>query len=145
VTIASGSTSAQVAVATSTVSAVTTVTLTASGGGVSRTATLTVNPPAGSGPLPAPSLQSPSNDARFSPGQSITFDWSDVTGAASYTIQIDTSETFSAPFTVEQTVTISRFTTSSLPTTRMWWRVRANNGSGGPGAWSSARRVEVKD
>jgi hypothetical protein len=145
VTIASGSTSAQVAVATSTVSAVTTVTLTASGGGVSRTATLTVNPPAGSGPLPAPSLQSPSNDARFSPGQSITFDWSDVAGAASYTIQIDTSESFSAPFTVEQTVTISRFTTSSLPTTRMWWRVRANNGSGGPGAWSSARRVEVKN
>ena len=31
------------------------------------------------------------------------------------------------------------------PTTRMWWRVRANDGSGAPGPWSSARRFEVKD
>jgi hypothetical protein len=68
-----------------------------------------------------------------------------VGGAASYTIQVDTSQTFAAPFTVEQTVTISRFTTSTLPTTTMWWRVRANNGSGAPGAWSSARRVEGKN
>jgi hypothetical protein len=145
VTVAAGATSAQFSVSTTSVTASTGVTLTATGGGATRTTTLTVNPPAGSGPLPAPSLQSPANDARFSPGQSITFDWSDVTGAASYTIQIDTSETFSAPFTVEQTITISRFTTSSLPTTRFWWRVRANDGSGTPGAWSSARRVEVKD
>jgi hypothetical protein len=145
VTVLPGATSAQFTVTTSTVSSTTAVTLTATGGGATRTATLTVNPPAGSGPLAAPALQSPSNDARFSPGQSITFDWSDVAGAANYTIQIETSESFSAPFTVEQTVTISRFTTSSLPTTRMWWRVRANDASGAPGAWSAVRRVEVKD
>ena len=85
------------------------------------------------------------SDARFSPGQSITFDWGDVAGAASYTIQIDDSESFSAPQTVNQTLAFSSLTTSSLPTRRMWWRVRANNGSGGAGAWSSARRFEVKN
>ena len=32
--------------------------------------------------LPAPSLVSPAADARFSPGASITFDWTDVSGAS---------------------------------------------------------------
>ena len=93
---------------------------------------------------PAPTLLSPANDARFSPGQAITFDWSDVSGAASYTIQIDDSSTFTAPLTVSQTVAVSRYTTSTLPTRRMWWRVRANNSAGNPGAWSAVRRLEVK-
>jgi hypothetical protein len=26
----------------------------------------------------------------------------------------------------------------------MWWRVRANDASGNPGAWSAVRRFEVK-
>jgi Beta-propeller repeat len=101
-------------------------------------------PPPPPGPLPAPSLLSPAHDARFSPGQSITFDWSDVSAAASYTIQIDDSENFSAPLTVDQTTAASQFTTSTLPTIRMWWRVRANDASGAPGNWSPVRRFEVK-
>jgi hypothetical protein len=101
-------------------------------------------PPA-PGPLPSPSQLSPANDARFSPGQSITFDWSDVAGAATYTIEIDDSESFSAPLIVGQTLAFSQLTTSTLPTTRMWWRVRANDGSGTPGSWSGARRFEVKN
>jgi hypothetical protein len=144
VTVVAGATTAQFAVTTTSVTSATTVTITGTGGGATRTATLTVNPQSG-GTLPAPSLVAPANDARFNPGQAITFDWSNVTGAASYTIQIDNSETFSAPFTVEQTTTSSQFTTSTLPTTRMWWRVRANSSSGTPGAWSTVRRVEVKN
>ncbi len=97
------------------------------------------------GPLPAPSLLSPANDARFSPGQTITFDWSDVTGAASYTIQIDDTETFGSSLIVNQTVTASVYTNSTLPTIRMWWRVRANDAAGNPGAWSTVRRFEVKN
>ena len=84
---------------------------------------------------------SPSNDARFSPGQTITFDWSDVAGAGGYTIQIDDSESFSAPLTASATVASSSYVTSTLPTRRLWWRVRANDG----GAWSSVRRLEVKN
>ena len=55
------------------------------------------------GPLAGADARSaPSNDARFSPGQSITFDWSDVAGAGGYTIQIDDSQSFSAPLDRER-------------------------------------------
>jgi hypothetical protein len=148
VTVAAGGSSVTFAVTTSAVTANTGVTITATYGGISRTTTLTVTPAASSppstNPLPAPSLVSPAADARFSPGASITFDWTDVSGAASYTIQIDDSETFGTPQTVNQNTTVSQFTTNTLPTIRMWWRVRANSASGTPGNWSSIRRFEVK-
>jgi hypothetical protein len=148
VTVASGASSVTFGVTTSSVSANTSVSITATYNGVSRTTTLTVTPasstpPPSSDPLPAPSLLSPAADARFSPGTSITFDWTDVSGAASYTIQIDDTETFTSPL-VNQNTTASQFTTSSLPTIRMWFRVRANSSSGTSGSWSSIRRFEVK-
>jgi hypothetical protein len=147
VTVAAGTSSVTFSVTTSAVTANTGVTITATYAGVSRTTTLTVTPasttPPSSDPLPAPSLISPAADARFSPGTSITFDWTDVSGAASYTIQIDDSDTFSSPL-VNQSTTASQFTTNTLPTIRMWFRVRANSASGTPGSWSSARRFEVK-
>jgi hypothetical protein len=146
--VASGASSVTFGVTTSSVSANTSVSITATYNGVSRTTTLTVTPasstpPPSSDPLPAPSLLSPAADARFSPGTSITFDWTDVSGAASYTIQIDDTETFTSPL-VNQNTTASQFTTSSLPTIRMWFRVRANSSSGTSGSWSSIRRFEVK-
>jgi hypothetical protein len=148
VTVAAGAVSATFAVTTSAVTANTSVGITATYGGVSRTTTLTVTPasstPPSSDPLPAPTLVSPAADARFSPGASITFDWTDVSGAASYTIQIDDSDTFAAPQLVNQDTTVSQFTTNTLPATRMWWRVRAKSASGTPGSWSLARRFEVK-
>jgi len=110
-----------------------------------RQFTVQAAPPPGGGALPAPSLVAPAVDARFRPGQAILFDWSDVAGAATYTIQIDDSQTFAAPFVLDQTVSASSLGTSTLPTRRMWWRVRANGPSGSPGAWSGARRFEVKN
>jgi hypothetical protein len=144
VTVPAGSSSATFGVNTSAVTANTDVTITATYGGVTRTTTLTVTPPSTTTSLSAPSLISPAADARFSPGTSITFDWTDVSGAASYTIQIDNEETFAAPQVVNQTTAGSQFTTSTLPTTRMWWRVRANSSTGTPGSWSPSRRFEVK-
>ena len=143
VTIAAGATSASFTVISLSVASATPVTISASYNAVTQTATLTVNP-ASTGTLPAPNLISPAADARFAPGTNITFDWSDVAGAASYTIQIDDSDTFSSPLIVNQTVTTSQFT-STLPTTRMWWRVRANDASGSPGNWSSSRRFELRN
>jgi len=147
VTVAAGASTATFNVTTSAVTANTSVVITATYAGVSRTATLTVTPasstPPSTDPLPAPSLVSPAADARFNPGASITFDWTDVSGAAGYTIQIDDSDTFATPL-VNQGTTASQFTTNTLPTIRMWWRVRANSASGTPGSWSSARRFEVK-
>ena len=145
ITVAAGASSATFGVNTSAVNANTSVTITATYGGVSRTTTLTVTPASTStSPLPAPSLVSPAADARFLPGTSITFDWTDVSGAASYTIQIDNEESFATPQVVNVNTTVSQSTTSTLPTTRMWWRVRANSASGTPGSWSSIRRFEVK-
>ena len=152
VTVAAGSTTGTFTVTTSTVSNPTAVTLTATYAGASRTASLTVNPPATTttttapptnSPLPAPTLVSPAADARFSSGQTIVFDWSDVSGAASYIVQIDDQSSFSSP-TVNQTVSTSTYSTNALPITRMWWRVRAVDASGIAGAWSSSRRFEVK-
>jgi len=143
VTVNAGATSANFTATTTSVTSSTSSTITATYNGTSRTATLTVTPASG-GSLPAPSLISPAWDARFSPGQMITFDWSDVSGAATYQLQIDNSESFSAPLTLSQSTTVSQFATNSLPTQRMWWRVRAVSSSGATGAWSSIRRFEVK-
>ena len=144
VTIPAGATSATFTITTTNVSTSTPVTISASYNSLTRTATLTALPRS-STPLPSPSLLSPATDAQSSPGQAITFDWNDVAGASSYTIQIDDSQTFSAPLTVNQTIAASQFTTSTLPTTRMWWRVRANDAAGNAGAWSAIRRFEVKN
>ncbi len=145
VTIPAGATTASFTISTTSVTASTAVTISASYSGVTRTATISLVP-AGATPLPAPSLVSPSNNARFSTGQSITFDWSDVAGAASYQLQIDDSSNLSSPFVLNQTgITPSRFTTSTLPTRRLWWRVRAVDAGGNPGAWSSVRRIEIKN
>jgi hypothetical protein len=142
VTVPAGSSSAGFTVTTKAVAAASSVVISAISG-ATMTATLTVNP-APAGPLPAPTLLSPAADSRFAPGAAITFDWSDIAGAGSYTIQIATSDTFTAPLTVNQNVTASQYTTSTLPVTTMWWRVRANDASGNPGTWSSSRRFEVK-
>ena len=86
------------------------------------------------------SLVSPANDARLT--QPVTFDWTDASGAASYTIQIDDSSAFSVPILLSQTVTPSQLTTGSIPGANVdrWWRVRANGPTGVAGAWSSTRR-----
>jgi hypothetical protein len=144
VTVASGATSATFTIATRSVTSATSATISANYNGAGRNATLTVNP-ASTGSLAAPTLTAPASDARFAPGQNVTFDWSDVSGAASYTIQIDDQDTLASPFIVNQAVAVSQFSTSTLPTKRMWWRVRANDASGNPGIWSSIRRFEVKD
>ncbi len=144
VTVTAGAASASFTATTASVAATTSVTVTASLNGQAASATLTVTPPS-SGPLAAPTLLSPANDARFSAGQAIAFDWTDVTGAAFYTIQIDDSDTFTAPLTVSQTVAQSATTISGLPAQRLWWRVRANDASGNPGAWSAVRRFELKN
>ncbi|BCB90514.1 DUF7948 domain-containing protein [Phytohabitans suffuscus] len=96
-------------------------------------------------PLAAPALLSPGSDARIRPGTAITFDWGDVSGAASYLIQIDNSQNFQAPYTLEAPAAASQHTATGLPTQRMWWRVRAVGGDGTPGAWSAARRFEIRN
>jgi hypothetical protein len=144
-TVPAGSISASFTVTTAEVTASTPVSIFAVYGSVIRTAALTIHPPGSApGALPAPTLVSPSNGAQFRRGRTISFDWSDVSGAASYTMQIDDSSAFSTSLVLERNRTTSSFSTSSLPTGTFWWRVRANDSSGTPGAWSVVRTLEVR-
>ena len=150
VTVPGGQTSASYPVTTFSVTNNTTATITAFYD-VTRSASLTITAGASASPSPtpsatlaAPSQLSPAADARFAPGTNITFDWTDVNGAANYTIQISDQNSFS-PLIVNQTLTASQFSSSTLPIKTMWWRVRANDSSGKAGNWSAARRFEVKN
>ena len=151
VTVAPGSTTAQFVVNTLPVSAPTAVTLSATLGGignvtVSQITTLSVTPSVTPAPdaLAAPSLLSPADDARFPVGQAINFDWSDVTGAASYIIQIDDTDTFTAPLLLGQNVAASQYVAVAIPASRPFWRVRAVDAAGKLGAWSATRKLRVE-
>ena len=96
-------------------------------------------------PLTAPTLSFPTDGARVNRGQSITFDWSDVTGAASYQLQVDQESGFAAPFVLDRSgLTASHFPTSTLPSGKYRWRARAIGSTGTQGPWSSSRRLEVR-
>jgi hypothetical protein len=103
------------------------------------TDTNTSTPPADAPVPPAPVLLSPVNgDA---PPQPITFDWNDAQGAASYTIQIDDSNTFAPPLIREGSVTTSMYATTGLSPATHFWRVRGVNVNGVAGAWSAVRSL----
>jgi hypothetical protein len=107
---------------------------------LSAEAMLTVTPGGGGTPPPAPSapaLVAPSSGATVT--LPVTLDWSDVTAAASYQVQVDDSSTFSSPLVVDQSTTASQLTVSSLAARQHWWRVRGINSAGTAGAWSSVR------
>ena len=91
-------------------------------------------------PLPAPVLSALA-DASSSTETLPTFDWEDVTGAASYTLQYGTDETFTT--TTEETVTESTFTpTADLAVGTYYWRVKATAASS---LWSEIRSFSVAE
>jgi hypothetical protein len=137
VSVPGGAQSATFGITTSTVTTSTTVTITGSFAGTSRSATLTVTPSAPPPTPSAPALVSPANGATVS--LPVTFDWSDVSAATSYRLQVDDSSSFTSPRVIDQTVTASQFTAASLAVRQHWWRVRGVNSAGTVGAWSSVR------
>src|SRR5262245_17897291 len=89
-------------------------------------------------PTPAaPALLSPA--VGESVPQPFTFDWSDVVGAASYTLQVDTASDFAAPLVRNESLVASNFTTNGIAAGTYFWRVRAVNVAGVAGAWSATR------
>lgn len=142
VTVPAGSPHAGVIVSSRSPTVTTEVTLSVSGAGVTKTATLTVHPiPAA--PLPAPSLLAPAEGARWAPNVTRTFDWTDVTGAGTYTLQVSSSSAFTA-VAVERTVTASTVNLSFGTEGTRYWRVRAHDTGGSPGAWSATRSFRIK-
>jgi hypothetical protein len=84
-----------------------------------------------------PTLLSPPNGD--TPPQPVTFDWNTVANSASYTIQIDDSNTFTAPLVRDAVVNDSMYATGGLATTTHFWRVRGVNSAGVAGPWSTVR------
>ena len=83
----------------------------------------------------APSLSSPSNGSSTS-DTTPDFDWSSVSEATSYRIQVDNNSNFSSP-EIDTTVLSSNYTPgSALSPDIYYWRVQASN-SCGTGPWSS--------
>jgi hypothetical protein len=98
----------------------------------------TTSTPPAPPPIPAaPTLLAPSNGD--TPPQPMTFDWSDVAGAATYQIQVDDSSAFTAPLLRDQTVSSSVYPTTDLPSSTLFWRARGINSLGQAGAWSAVR------
>ncbi len=98
---------------------------------------LTVKPP-----LPAaPVLASPVKDSSVATTR-VTFDWQDVAGALKYEIQIDNNDTFASPEYTNAELGASEVNLY-LPPMRYYWRVRAMNVIGEPGAWSSGWKVKL--
>jgi hypothetical protein len=96
-------------------------------------------------PPAAPSLISPANNAKLPLNQSIPFSWSSVAGAATYEIQFDDSNSFSAPLVAAQTGLTQTQTTQTFTfERRFWWRVRGRTAGGINGAWSSVRSFDIK-
>jgi putative hemolysin len=84
---------------------------------------------------PAPALLSPSNGSSTC-DDTPTFDWSSVSGATSYRIQVDNSSTFSSP-EIDTTTSSSDYTpTTALALDTYYWRVLAINVCG-EGSWSA--------
>ena len=107
-------------------------------------AVLTVEPGSTSttGTPATPSLVAPANGASVT--LPVTLDWHDTANAATYQVQVDDSNSFSSPRTIDTTVSSSQLTTSSLSNRQYWWRVRGRNSSGVAGSWSSIRSFTVE-
>lgn len=93
-------------------------------------------------PPATPTLVSPANTSTL---VDITpqFDWNDVSGATSYTIQVDNNSNFASP-EVNETVTASNYQqTANLATGTYYWKVLATNGAGSS-AYTSAWTVNLQ-
>jgi len=89
---------------------------------------------------PAPSLSSPSNGSSTC-DTTPYLDWSSVSEATSYSIQVDDNSSFSSP--VESMASNSDYTLGSpLSPGTYYWRVRASN-SCGDSSWSSVWSVTI--
>jgi len=88
-----------------------------------------------------PSLTSPSNGSSAC-DTTPSFDWSSVSGATSYRIQVDNNSSFGSP-EIDTTTSSSNYTPgSALSPGTYYWRVRASN-SCGDGSWSSVWSVTI--
>ena len=89
-----------------------------------------------SDPIGTPTLSTPTNSAT-NVSISPTFQWSSVTGATNYELQVSTSSNFTTTLINETSLTSTSYAGSGLSnSTQYYWRARAKN-SEQTGSWSS--------
>jgi hypothetical protein len=90
----------------------------------------------------APVLTLPENNSTVS-APPLSFDWQDVDGAVSYTIQISRYANFSTLLINAKPVASTYGTSMNLPkAVTLYWRVRAH-GPNGPSPWSPVYRFTI--
>ncbi len=92
----------------------------------------------------SPSLNAPFNNEILNVNNpSLAFNWSNVNGTTSYTIQVASDAAFNTIID-EQIVTSNSYTLSvNLPLGEYWWRVRSSSECG-DGAWTQANLFSVE-
>ncbi len=89
----------------------------------------TISPPG------VPTLISPANGAT-GVANPPTFQWSAVTGAMSYQLQVSLVSDFSSTIVDQNGITSTSYTPSALSNNTYYWRLRASN-AGGTGNWTT--------
>lgn len=101
-------------------------------------------------PPPTPSLFSPEAGARFGLiGKTVVaFDWEEVTDPSGvyYTLEISPGTDFSGAVLRKEGLTASEYTLTkkeALPRGKYYWRVRAVDGAGNEGGWTTGQLFEI--
>jgi len=104
---------------------------------VLTTAALVTSPSVAQAAVSAPRGLSP--DGQGANGTP-TLEWTRVSGAASYEVEVSKSSDFSSLSVLEDGSTVNRrfVPTTSLPTSTVYWRVRSVSPGGSQSAWSTA-------
>jgi len=72
----------------------------------------------------------------------VGFSWLALPWAETYTIQIASTRSFTAPLVAEARTRETRFRLKLAVAGSLWWRVRGVDSTGAAGAWSEARSFE---
>ena len=106
----------------------------------------TVPPPPDTTPPGTPSLLAPANGV-VTNDNTPSFDWSDVTDPSlpvTYTILADNNNDFSSPEISKQSLSSSDYTSvTSLASGTYYWKVRATDGVGNIGSYSTSRTLTI--
>lgn len=72
----------------------------------------------------------------------IVLHWTAVAGASAYQLEIASDETFAEPI-VQQRVAATQYRWDDVPETRVYWRVRSQDGEGRVGEWSESKEIQA--
>ncbi len=143
VVVPTGASSASFAVTTGHDNTPGEIVISASLDGVVKSMTLKLGGAATMDMLRPPSPLAPYENAAVGLGAPVEFSWSDVIGAATYTLEVDDSPAFDVPLVASRVLLAPRVSLSGPPPGVFWWRVRANDHYGAPGRWSQPRMLQV--